>query len=125
MLLAMQLGWAEKPVEADCASVVASATRRIWAIGERRPEAGIWRKIREGVEVSKTKAHRTKAEAEAEGDLVGWIGNGLADSWAKMAARKHRCARTAADRKARCKEVVGDLGELGAYLAGWPDKHMG
>jgi len=75
----------------DCASVVRSAKSRAYAVNYKRPFAGIWNMIGNKwgwwPVVTKTKAHRTKKEAEKEGDLQDWFGNDLADVYAKKRDR--------------------------------------
>lgn len=73
----------------DCNSVIRSSVDRKWAIGEDRPCAGVWTQTCLKIEVRKTKAHRTKNEAIAEGDLITWTGNDQADKWAKLAAQEN------------------------------------
>ena len=72
---------------ADCASVVSSAGNRPDAIAAARPFAGLWLQIPTHLQVNKTKAHRTQEQAEQDGDLRSFLGNALADSWAKKAAK--------------------------------------
>ena len=85
-------GNGDREAVADCASVVSSAHNgHVFATGERRVAAGIWKEVqREGLCVRKTKAHRSREQAEAEGDLEDFLGNQAADDWAKQAARKGR-----------------------------------
>jgi len=74
----------------DCASVVSSILHEYrYAADWRRPMAGIWKDMEDyfdKVTVVKTKAHRSKAEAEQAGDLEHFLGNDLADQAAKAAA---------------------------------------
>ena len=76
---------------ADCASVVTASHRgRDFAVGEKRTAAGLWVDMRSsGIQVRKTKAHRSYGEAKAQGDETDWIGNDLADTWAKKAAANY------------------------------------
>ena len=81
-------GSSQRCAVADCASVVTSYTRG-WdfATGHKRPAAGLWADVDfSGFRVRKTKAHRSRAEAESQGDVDDYLGNGLADKLAKEAA---------------------------------------
>ena len=60
-----------------------------FALGVKRPFAGIWKNCSPTCwpSVTKTKAHRTKKEAIAVDKLHEWFGNDLADRMAKESAR--------------------------------------
>ena len=60
----------------------------MWATGPKRPFAGIWKECpaHKWPEVRKTKAHRTRADAEATDTLTEWYGNDQADAAAKQVA---------------------------------------
>jgi hypothetical protein len=80
----------EKGVElvADCSSVLTSwAKGEAWALGPDRPMAPSWPGAHEHIgSIRKTKAHRSWAQAVADGDQADFHGNEAADSWAKKAA---------------------------------------
>jgi hypothetical protein len=76
----------------DCAMVVTRIQNGWKALRKGGREAGLWKQfmqIREDkqiiVQVQKTKAHRTQAQAAAEDDMVNFRGNAAAD---KAAARE-------------------------------------
>ena len=72
----------------DCSAIVANATKPNHACYYKNPAAGFWRLIQQArwPKVDKTKAHRTKEQAEAEDDLTNWTGNDLVDEAAKAIA---------------------------------------
>jgi hypothetical protein len=72
----------------DCGSVYKSGTSGAdYALNWARPMAGFWVGIRlPDLTIRKTKAHRSRQQAEQEGDLDDWLGNDLADGLAKEAA---------------------------------------
>ena len=90
---AAQLACANAPrpvvIIADCSSVVTTLIKsKIEAMDWKRPHAGFWAEANfEGVQVIKTKAHRSREEAEACGDMEHFIGNEEADTAAKKAAK--------------------------------------
>ena len=106
---------------ADCASVVASGADREAAIGPKRPFAGLWLAIPPYVEVRKTKAHRTREQAEASDDLANWHGNEHADQWAKQGAQLGapvQWQRTAW--LAHASRVRHAIRAASSYLSEWP-----
>ena len=72
----------------DCAAIIANATKHEHARHYRNPASGLWRwvPLQHWPEVIKTPAHRTRKQAEQEGDLENWEGNNRADIAAKQAA---------------------------------------
>ena len=72
----------------DCSSVYASAMQGAnFALHWSRPMAGMWQDVRFGhLSAKKTKAHRSKQQAIANGDLDEWVGNLIVDELAKEAA---------------------------------------
>ena len=87
MCLAREWAPPNAEVHTDCASVVHAALHPQEAVAPRRPMAGLWMlHPRRDLQVCKTKAHRTRAEAEAQGDVTTYLGNDLADRCAKTAA---------------------------------------
>ena len=72
----------------DCSAIVANATKPWHACYYKNSAAGFWRLIDQArwPAVDKTKAHRTREQAEAENDLTNWTGNDLVDEAAKAIA---------------------------------------
>lgn len=95
----------------DCLSVVRRmAQLRTRPLCERDAWAGFYRGIGRALlgrqwEVSKTRAHRTRDQAVADGDVADWLGNDVSD-WVAghtlaAADRAHRAGRAAAADAAR------------------------
>jgi hypothetical protein len=86
--------WAQRYCEkgaelvVDCASVLASWHHgEEWALAPDRPMAASWPGAFQFFGgMSKTKAHRSLAQAIEEGDEAAYHGNEAADKWAKQAA---------------------------------------
>ena len=105
----------------DCAAVISGWNRRFIRPCYQGPTAGLWRQIaaiergkeRPPPHFEKTKAHRTQAVAEAEGDLENFTGNEEADRAAKAAAEAHgpppSYARPATARWQQAKRTIGLL----------------
>merc|ERR1711973_755484 len=74
----------------DCAAIISNATKHEHARHYKNPAAGLWRwlPLHQWPHVIKTPAHRSREQAEREGDLLNWEGNYRADVAAKQAALK-------------------------------------
>ena len=111
-------------VVSDCASVVqAFAIGAVLADRAHRPHAGLWRRIaRDNItDIIKVKAHLTREEAEARGELLHWRGNDMADHYAKDTAWKSGCSegqRKAFDAAVKVETV--SFRTAATLLAEWP-----
>ena len=116
----------------DCELVVTHVARgRVWSTAASRPWAGIWHQIwliideEPGFAIKKVKAHRSLAQARAEGQEFEMKGNKEADRLAKKGASLHNVppeileATKALD--ARILEYGAWVGRVHDVLEKWPD----
>jgi hypothetical protein len=81
-------------IYADCMAVILGFRKRFADLKGKGRHDGLWKQIfeaRKGLTIvlRKTKAHRTRTQAAAEGDLVNFAGNDCADLEAKKSAGRY------------------------------------
>ncbi len=114
----------------DCAATINGARSGVgaWLTGSRSMHADLWREVKfhlddhgEGISVAKTKAHRSRRQAENDtaDPIEWWIGNQHADSHAKDLARSLAAADSRAVRQEAAEEVALNMLSHLALAAKW------
>jgi len=94
---------------------------KTWATKSNKPFAGFWKYLNTWPVAEKTKAHRTRAQAIADGDLTDWLGNCYADEFARKGAEAHAWSQqNMEDAEKKLQNKIGVLKLCLDVLQRWP-----